>query len=117
MGLVEYSESEGSDTEDGTKLTPTPKQASSSTSKPTFQKVVDRSNPRKIRVNLPEISRAEADTHEVDGGKDLPSDRKLEEEVLSAASTPSSQRQSVHPKRVRLGLKQVKGQGEGLGAG
>jgi len=69
MGLVEYSESEGSDTEDGTKLAPTPKQASSSTSKPTFQKVVDRSNPHKIRVNLPEISRAEVDTHEVDGGE------------------------------------------------
>lgn len=69
MGLVEYSESEGSDTGDGPDRAPAPKQASSSSSKPAFQKVVDRSNPHKIRVNLPEIARAEADHHEVDGGE------------------------------------------------
>lgn len=66
MGLVEYSESEGSDTEAEPNPTSPPKQASSSTSKPTFQKVVDRSNPHKIRVHLPEISKAETDHHKGD---------------------------------------------------
>ncbi|KAL1639735.1 hypothetical protein SLS58_007633 [Diplodia intermedia] len=51
MGLVDYSDSEGSDNE----APPASKPAatSSATTKPTFQKVVDRSNPGKIRVNLP----------------------------------------------------------------
>ncbi|OJD34954.1 mitotic checkpoint protein prcc protein [Diplodia corticola] len=61
MGLVDYSDSEGSDND----TPPAPKPAtasaatassataSSATSKPAFQKVVDRSNPGKIRVNLP----------------------------------------------------------------
>jgi len=69
MGLVEYSESEGSDTEARPKTASSPKPASSSTSKPTFQKVVDRSNPHQIRVHLPEASKAEADHHEGDGGE------------------------------------------------
>ncbi|KAL8826805.1 MAG: hypothetical protein Q9170_007262 [Blastenia crenularia] len=56
MGLVEYSESECSDTDDKQQA----KQESSiqkhpqKTGKPAFQKAVDRSNPHKIRVNLPE---------------------------------------------------------------
>ncbi|KAF2233534.1 hypothetical protein EV356DRAFT_516350 [Viridothelium virens] len=55
MALVGYSDSEGSDTE------PTPnatgsRQPSSTTSKPTFQKVVNRSNPHKIKVSLPATS-------------------------------------------------------------
>lgn len=52
MGLVDYSDSEGSDSD----APPAPKPAatSSATAKPAaFQKVVDRSNPGKIRVNLP----------------------------------------------------------------
>ncbi|KAL8853102.1 MAG: hypothetical protein Q9221_001984 [Calogaya cf. arnoldii] len=54
--LVDYSESEGSETEDkptssrAQKPTPNP-------AKPAFQKVVDRSNPHKIRVNLPELGK------------------------------------------------------------
>lgn len=59
MGLVEYSESdEGSDTESSTTNAPTqptapPKPAAKL--KTGFQKVVDRSEPGKIRVSLPEV--------------------------------------------------------------
>lgn len=53
MGLVDYSESE-SDSEVPAKPTPRPAAAGSSTGKKPFQKVVDRSNPGKIRVNLPQ---------------------------------------------------------------
>lgn len=49
MALVDYSDSEDSDTEQK----PTVKMAPTS-SKPAFQKVVDRSNPGKIRVSLPQ---------------------------------------------------------------
>lgn len=55
MGLVDYSDSEGSgsEAEVPTKLPPKPANASS---KKSFQKVVDRSNPGKIVVNLPQMS-------------------------------------------------------------
>ncbi|KAK0125962.1 hypothetical protein ONS95_007585 [Cadophora gregata] len=51
MGLVDYSDSDGSDAEQKptAKLAPT-------TSKPAFQKVVDRSNPGKIKVSLPQAA-------------------------------------------------------------
>ena len=52
MVLVEYSESDGSDAETNQKTHPAAKEQLTS-QKPTFQKVVDRSNPHKIRVNLP----------------------------------------------------------------
>jgi Mitotic checkpoint regulator, MAD2B-interacting len=50
MNLVAYSDSEGSDDEDSSapQVQEAPKQTKS-----TFQKVVDSSNPRKIKVNLP----------------------------------------------------------------
>ncbi|KAI4212115.1 MAG: hypothetical protein LQ351_005145 [Letrouitia transgressa] len=56
MALVNYSESDNSDTEETT----TEKEAlksSSTGAKPAFQRVVDRSNPHKIRVNLPSTSK------------------------------------------------------------
>ncbi|KZF21606.1 hypothetical protein L228DRAFT_248330 [Xylona heveae TC161] len=64
MGLVEYSDSEDS----GSETTPAvpassaapPASKSSTKSKPTFEKVVDRSNPRKIRVNLPQLSNTDS---------------------------------------------------------
>ncbi|MCJ1364907.1 hypothetical protein MMC16_004024 [Acarospora aff. strigata] len=73
MALVAYSDSEGSDNETAAEvpraaaIPPTP--ASTSSTKPIFQKVVDRSNPHKIRINLPEITRGEVDDHEADGGE------------------------------------------------
>ncbi|KPM43116.1 hypothetical protein AK830_g3487 [Neonectria ditissima] len=55
MGLVDYSDSDssGSETEAPAKIAPKPSQPSS---KKPFQKVVDRSNPGRILVNLPQIS-------------------------------------------------------------
>ncbi|KAL9603889.1 MAG: hypothetical protein Q9219_000827 [cf. Caloplaca sp. 3 TL-2023] len=53
MGLVEYSESEGSDGGESQEIQN--QKVTSKTGKPAFQKVVDRSNPHKIRVNLPEL--------------------------------------------------------------
>ena len=53
MGLVDYSDSDASDTEEAP--VPTPKSTATS-SKPAFQKVVDRSNPGKIRVSLPQAT-------------------------------------------------------------
>ncbi|OHF02608.1 hypothetical protein CORC01_02004 [Colletotrichum orchidophilum] len=52
MGLVDYSESSGSENEAPVKPTVS-KPASSATGKKPFQKVVDRSNPGKIVVSLP----------------------------------------------------------------
>ncbi|KAL2202135.1 hypothetical protein CC79DRAFT_169901 [Sarocladium strictum] len=54
MGLVDYSDSEGSGSEaEAPKPPPKPTQKAASSSKKPFQKVVDRSNPGKILVNLP----------------------------------------------------------------
>lgn len=55
MGLVDYSDSDASDIEEKTTPVKTPKPAPNS-SKPAFQKVVDRSNPGKIRVSLPQTA-------------------------------------------------------------
>lgn len=52
MGLVGYSDSEGSDAEED-KPVSKPKIAAKPTAKPTFQKLVDKANPGKIRVGLP----------------------------------------------------------------
>ncbi|KAG4442494.1 hypothetical protein IFR05_001994 [Cadophora sp. M221] len=51
MGLVDYSDSDGSDTEQKPSV-----KAAPSSSKLAFQKVVDRSNPGKIRVSLPQAA-------------------------------------------------------------
>ncbi|KAF4967812.1 hypothetical protein FSARC_4704 [Fusarium sarcochroum] len=65
MGLVDYSDSEGSGSEAEvqapTKTAPKP---STSSSKKPFQKVVDRSNPGKIVVNLPQLSNDKPQTEE-----------------------------------------------------
>lgn len=50
-GLVDYSDSEESATEDAPPIKATP-----NTAKPTVQKLVDRSNPGKIRVSLPQAA-------------------------------------------------------------
>jgi hypothetical protein len=51
MGLVDYSDSDASDVEEAPVAKPATKP-----SKPAFQKVVDRSNPGKIKVSLPQTS-------------------------------------------------------------
>lgn len=55
MVLVDYSDSESSDVEQKSVANTAPK-SSVNPAKSTFQRVVDRSNPRKIRVSLPETS-------------------------------------------------------------
>ncbi len=57
MGLVDYSDSETSDS------APAPTKKAKTSNKPSFEKVVDRSNPHKIRVQLPQLS------NEADSGK------------------------------------------------
>lgn len=54
MGLVDYSDSDDSDVQETT--VPKASTSTSTTGKPAFQKVVDRSNPGKIRVSLPQAS-------------------------------------------------------------
>jgi hypothetical protein len=51
MGLVDYSDSEPSDIEEVSVAKP-----AAPSSKPAFQKVVDRANPGKIKVSLPQAS-------------------------------------------------------------
>ena len=63
MVLVEYSESEDSDAEEDKKLQPVAREAATP-HKPAFQKVVDRSNPHKIRVSLPTTSKPTTDDGE-----------------------------------------------------
>ena len=58
MALVDYSGSEDSDQEEQTKLQEAAR-GKVNTTKPSFQKVVDRSNPHKIRVNLPDVAKPE----------------------------------------------------------
>ena len=58
MALVEYSGSEDSDQEEQTKLQEVAR-GKVNTTKPSFQKVVDRSNPHKIRVNLADVAKPE----------------------------------------------------------
>lgn len=52
MALVDYSESDDSESE----TIQTSKSSANHTTKPTFQKVVDRSNPGKIKVSLPQAA-------------------------------------------------------------
>lgn len=63
MVLVEYSESDDSDAESNLSHQPTAKGTAISQN-PSFQKVVDRSNPHKIRVILPNTSKTAADDGE-----------------------------------------------------
>ena len=59
MALVDYSGSESSNEEEPkvTKPPPVPQKPKSTSQKPAFQKVVDSSEPHKIRISLPEPSR------------------------------------------------------------
>ena len=66
MALVSYSDSEGSDNEQSQtpappRKAPTPPPPTAAASKPGFNSIVDRSHPRKIRVNLSEQSEQKDD--------------------------------------------------------
>ncbi|OTB08658.1 hypothetical protein M426DRAFT_316664 [Hypoxylon sp. CI-4A] len=77
MGLVDYSDSE-SDSEIVTKPTPAPAASSQSgiaSGKKSFQKVVDRANPGKIRVNLPQNLSDRDANKAADDGNEQPATR------------------------------------------
>ncbi|PGH09044.1 hypothetical protein AJ79_05773 [Helicocarpus griseus UAMH5409] len=80
MALVSYSDSEGSDSESTPSIQAvekkrpppqTPTITDPNSSKPTFQPLVDRRNPRKILVNLPDTGKsADSDAQGTDDGDD-----------------------------------------------
>ncbi|KAI9880199.1 MAG: hypothetical protein M1830_004785 [Pleopsidium flavum] len=112
MGLVEYTDSEGSDTE-GAPAPPAPSKSSSSTStKPAFQKVVDRSNPHKIRINLPDVTREKVDQQEVDGGE-----RSAKRTKTGGGAFSGFNSFLPAPKRASQALSGGQGRGRGLGSG
>lgn len=71
MALVSYSSSDDSDSEG--KAAPQQLKPSSGPKKPAFQKVVDRSNPHKIEVHLPESLKSTRDR--LEDGQEPPSKR------------------------------------------
>lgn len=113
MLLVEYSDSESSDVEEKSVANTAPKSSLNST-KPTFQKVVDRSNPHKIRVSLPEASGANQD-HETNG------DEPAAKRVKTGAGAFSGFNSFLPaPKRPSTGIKGLAADGArkgGLGSG
>ncbi|KAL8956924.1 MAG: hypothetical protein Q9193_005677, partial [Seirophora villosa] len=76
MTLVSYSESSGSETEEQPKQRNAPK-SNPGAGKPAFQKVVDRSNPHKIRINLPEPAKEQpvAEDKQDEDGQSPPAKR------------------------------------------
>ena len=66
MALVDYSGSESDSGNEEEVTTPEPTKPKSNSNKPVFQKVVDRSNPHKIKVSLPETARARTEDGDVD---------------------------------------------------
>ncbi|KAK7424986.1 hypothetical protein QQZ08_008382 [Neonectria magnoliae] len=63
MGLVDYSDSDSSGSEAEAPVKTAPPKPSQSSSKKPFQKVVDRSNPGRILVNLPQLSAETSKSH------------------------------------------------------
>lgn len=68
MALVDYSGSESDSSEEAKPTTPEPARSKQTSAKPAFQKVVDRSNPHKIKVSLPETARAPTANGDADQG-------------------------------------------------
>lgn len=62
MGLVEYSDSESDGGSPPATAPPTAAAASQPAKRPSFQKLVDKSNPGKILISLPSVSAASNDT-------------------------------------------------------
>ncbi|KAI4134604.1 MAG: hypothetical protein LQ347_001378 [Umbilicaria vellea] len=113
MVLVEYSDSESSDVEQKSVANTAPK-SNVIPAKPTFQKVVDRSNPHKIRVSLPETS-GNSKNHETNG------DEPAAKRVKTGAGAFSGFNSFLPaPKRPSAGIKGSAGDGvrkAGLGSG
>uniref|UniRef100_L2G408 Mitotic checkpoint regulator, MAD2B-interacting-domain-containing protein n=1 Tax=Colletotrichum fructicola (strain Nara gc5) TaxID=1213859 RepID=L2G408_COLFN len=85
MGLVDYSESSGSEDEAPPQPTVAKPAAAGTTAKKPFQKVVDRSNPGKIVVNLPS-----AKPDEPTASNDEPPAKRAQTKAAPAQSSSSS---------------------------
>lgn len=113
MVLVYYSDSEPSDVEQKSVANTAPK-SSVNPAKSTFQKVVDRSNPHKIRVSLPETS-GSSKNNETNG------DEPAAKRVKTGAGAFSGFNSFLPaPKRPSAGIKASAGDGvrkAGLGSG
>lgn len=68
MALVDYSGSESDSGEEAKATTSEPARPKPTSNKPAFQKVVDRANPHKIKVSLPETARAPTENGDADQG-------------------------------------------------
>ncbi len=113
MGLVEYSDSDGSDAEDSRVPQPSPK-GLSVVHKPAFQKVVDRSNPHKIRVNLPAASNSTED--DIEDNAEPPSKRvKVGPTVFSGFNSLLPPPKKIKPTNAGTTGKAVKNSGLGSG--
>ncbi|KAL8946988.1 MAG: hypothetical protein Q9222_006689, partial [Ikaeria aurantiellina] len=72
MGLVDYSESEGSEVEEPQPQKPkVPSKPTAISNKPAFHKVVNRSDPHKIHISLPELAK-EPEASDVDNDREPP---------------------------------------------
>ena len=68
MALVDYSGSESDSNNEQKAAIPKPAKSKSTLNKPIFQKVVDRSNPHKVKVSLPDPERAATEEGNAESG-------------------------------------------------
>lgn len=68
MALVDYSGSESDSEKEEKGTIPEPAKPKPTSNKPAFQKVVDRSNPHKIKVSLPEPAKATTEDGDLESG-------------------------------------------------
>ncbi|KAH8690991.1 mitotic checkpoint regulator, MAD2B-interacting-domain-containing protein [Phaeosphaeriaceae sp. PMI808] len=115
MNLIAYSDSES----DGESV-PVPKPALKQAPKPSFQKVVDRSNPGRIKVNLPGASQSRANKDDMES--DAPPAKKPR--LGGAAAFGGFNAMLPAPKKAVVGATTTgsatsgkRGLGKGLGAG
>jgi hypothetical protein len=107
MGLVNYSDSEESETEQ----VPSPK-PKANTNKTRFEKVVDRSNPGKIRVNLP--TSTQADGKDESGPTDEPPTKRARLGGSSFNSFLPAPKRSAPAGTLANGSGQKRGLGSGV---
>jgi hypothetical protein len=112
MNLIAYSDSEDSDTE----ATPVVKTTAKPAAKPAFQKVVDSANPGKIKINLPGVSRPQAQKDDLDA--DAPPAKKAR---IGGGGFSAFNSMLPAPKKPNVNLVDAesskKGVGRGLGSG
>lgn len=114
MALVDYSGSESSEEEDEATIQRAVTKLKPSSSKPAFQRLVDRSDPHKIRVSLPETSKPNPDDEE---NEERPTKRaKIGSGGMGGfnALLPAPKRAAAANGRASLGGPRVGGLGSGV---